>query len=131
MCIKGKQPGNHIAIRSLVGGFASLTLLLVGSAQAQDHHHAPLPSAGDGIGGIILGDNLGGLADRAYVSAPPDTEYRVSLERGSFLDCGAGQATFRTDNDGRSMVPLVCGVTLTETLVIPSASKPARLIIHY
>ena len=84
-----------------------------------------------GIAGVLLADNLGGMTDRVYVSAPPSTEYVLSLERGSFLDCGAGMAVFQTDEDGRSMAPLTCGVTLAETLVIPSASKPARLIIHY
>jgi hypothetical protein len=36
-----------------------------------------------------------------------------------------------TDRDGRDVAGLRCGVTLTETVVIPAASKSARLVVHY
>ena len=88
-------------------------------------------AAGDGAGAVSIGEGSGGITDRAYVSAPPNYLYVVEKERGSFLDCGEGQDGRATDNDGRDMAALRCGVTLTETIVIPAAADSARIIIHY
>ena len=82
-------------------------------------------------GGVALGDSQGGVTDRAYVSAPPNYLYIVEKEPGSFLDCGEGRETRATDAEGRDLAGLTCGVTLTETMVIPAAAESARLIVHY
>jgi len=82
-------------------------------------------------GGVSLGDSQGGVTDRAYVTAPPRYAYVVERESGSFLDCGEGMDGRATDADGRDLATLRCGVTITETVVIPAASKSARLVIHY
>lgn len=88
-------------------------------------------AAGEGAGAVSIGEGSGGITDRAYVSAPPNYLYVVEKERGSFLDCGEGQDGRATDEDGRDMAVLRCGVTLTETIVIPAAATSARIIIHY
>ena len=87
--------------------------------------------AGGSAGGVAIGDGTGGVTDRAYVTAPPHYLYVVEKERGSFLDCGEGQDVRATDSDGRDLATLRCGVTLTETIVIPAAAASARIIIHY
>lgn len=87
--------------------------------------------AGSSAGGVALGESHGGITDQAFVIAPPDYLYVVERERGSFLDCGEGQETRSTDKSGRDVAELTCGVTLTETVVIPAASASARIIIHY
>lgn len=96
--------------------------ILPGEAQAAEKNSA---------GGIALGESHGGITDQAYVIAPPHWLYVVEKERGSFLDCGEGQETRTTDEAGRDVAGLTCGVTLTETIVIPAASTSARIIIHY
>lgn len=89
-------------------------------------------SAGEGgAGGLALGEGRSGITDRAYVIAPPNWLYVVEKEPGSFLDCGAGMEVRATDPDGRDLAALTCGVTLTETVVIPAASASAKIIIHY
>lgn len=82
-------------------------------------------------GGLALGEGHGGITDQAYIVAPPNWLYVVEKERGSFLDCGEGQETRSTDASGRDVAALTCGVTLTETIVIPAASTSARIIVHY
>jgi hypothetical protein len=82
-------------------------------------------------GGAALGDSNGGVTDRAYVTAPPHWAFIVEKEPGSFLDCGDGMETHITDEAGRDLASLHCGVTLTETLVIPAAAASARIIVHY
>jgi hypothetical protein len=82
-------------------------------------------------GGVAIGDGSGGITDRAFVAAPPNYLYVVEKERGSFLDCGEGQDGRATDADGRDVEMLRCGVTLTETIVIPAAATSARIIVHY
>ncbi|MEX6633201.1 hypothetical protein [Hyphococcus lacteus] len=89
------------------------------------------PAFAGTAGSISMGDSTGGITDRAYVAAPPNYLYVVEKERGSFLDCGEGQDGRATDADGRDMAVLRCGVTLTETIVIPAAASSARIIIHY
>ncbi len=88
-------------------------------------------AAGGGAGGIAIGEGHGGVADEAFVIAPPHYLYVVEKEPGSFLDCGAGQESRATDDAGRDEAALSCGVTLTETIIIPAASASARIIIHY
>lgn len=92
---------------------------------------SPALAAEPSAGGVALGESHGGITDQAYVIAPPDFLYVVERERGSFLDCGEGQETRSTDKAGRDAAELTCGVTLTETVVIPAASTSARIIIHY
>lgn len=82
-------------------------------------------------GGLAIGESHGGIADEAFVIAPPRYLYVVEKEPGSFLDCGEGQETRATDEAGRDVAALSCGVTLTETIVIPAASASARIIVHY
>lgn len=91
----------------------------------------PFAAQAGSAGGVALGDSQGGVTDRAYVTAPPNYAYVVERESGSFLDCGEGMDGRSTDADGRDMAGLRCGVTLTETVVIPAASKSARLVVHY
>lgn len=82
-------------------------------------------------GGVALGDSQGGITDRAYVTAPPHWTYVVEREPGNFLDCGAGMDARSTDAEGRDLAALRCGVTLTETIIIPAAADSARIIVHY
>ncbi|MFN0022335.1 MAG: hypothetical protein ACKVS5_00385 [Parvularculaceae bacterium] len=92
---------------------------------------SPAAAGERSAGGVSIGESHGGIADEAYVIAPPDYLYVVEREPGSFLDCGAGQEARTTDSAGRDAAPLSCGVTLTETIVIPAASASARIIVHY
>ncbi len=92
---------------------------------------APAHAAERSAGGLALGESHGGITDQAYVMAPPHWLYVVEKERGSFLDCGEGQETRQTDSAGRDVAALTCGVTLTETIVIPAAAASARIIVHY
>jgi len=108
--------------------------LIAGAAQAGE----PAPAQrdvglrnGGTAGGVAMGDGAAGVTDRAWVTAPPNYLYVVEKERGSFLDCGEGRERRAVDQDGRDMAPLRCGVTLTETMVIPAAASSARIIIHF
>lgn len=114
MCAERKQTLNAAA------AILAAAFPLWGAAAAQNS-----------AGAIALGDGSGGITDRAFVAAPPNYAYVVEKERGSFLDCGEGQDARATDADGRNMEVLRCGVTLTETVVIPAAAASARIIIHY
>lgn len=86
---------------------------------------------GPGAGGLAIGEANGGVTDRAFVIAPPHTLYVVEKQPGSFLDCGEGLEIGKTDASGRDQAALSCGVTLTETIVIPTGTESARLIVHY
>ena len=97
--------------------------ILTGAATASPHSGS--------AGGVAVGEGHGGITDRAYVSAPPNYIYVVETERGSFLDCGEGKEARATDADGRDVAALRCGVTLTETMVIPAAAESARITVHY
>ncbi len=118
MCAVRKHLVNAVA--------ASITLFAAAGALASD-----APGAQRSAGGLALGESHGGITDQAYVVAPPHWMYVVEKEPGSFLDCGEGQETRSTDGAGRDVEELTCGVTLTETIVIPAASASARIIIHY
>jgi len=119
MCASRKQSVNAaFALAAILG-------LSAGPALAADSSSART------AGGLALGESHGGIADQAYVVAPPNFLYVVEKERGSFLDCGEGQELRSTDEAGRDVAELTCGVTLTETIVIPAASTAARIIIHY
>lgn len=113
MCADRKQFLNAAAAITIAG------LTFCGAASAQS------------AGGVSIGDGAGGITDRAFVSAPPNYLYVVEKERGSFLDCGEGRDRRATDEDGRDVAFLRCGVTLTETIVIPAAATSARITIHY
>ena len=115
MCAERKQFVNRWF--AVLGAFSALS----GAALAADRS----------AGGLALGESHGGITDQAYVIAPPNWLYVVERERGSFLDCGEGQETRLTDASGRDVAELTCGVTLTETIVIPAASTSARIIVHY
>ncbi|GJL92100.1 hypothetical protein [Hyphococcus sp.] len=118
MCAERKQNLNAIA------PIIVLALTLSSGALASE-------PGGRSAGGISIGEGAGGITDRAYVAAPPNYLYVIEKERGSFLDCGEGQDGHATDSDGRDLAVLRCGVTLTETIVIPAAASSARIIIHY
>jgi len=117
MCPIGKQFLN--AVRLIV----AVMFIFAGPARAS--------SEAGSAGGVAVGEGAGGVTDRVYISAPPNYVYVVEKERGSFLDCGEGQETRATDGDGRDLAALRCGVTLTETIFIPTAAASARIIIHY
>ncbi|MBT8471700.1 MAG: hypothetical protein HKN14_13770 [Marinicaulis sp.] len=107
----------------------SIGLMIAAPAKAEsDSANAKL---GGTAGGVTMGEGFGGITDRAYVTAPPNYFYVVEKEPGSFLDCGAGQEGRATDQDGRDQALMRCGVTLTETIVIPAAAQSARIIVHY
>lgn len=114
MCASRKQSLNAILGAVLLGGFAT-----------------PSFAAERSAGGLALGESHGGITDEAYVVAPPHWMYVVEKERGSFLDCGEGQEIRKTDSSGRDVATLTCGVTLTETVVIPAAATSARIVIHF
>lgn len=123
MCPVRKQSLN-VAAKILAAGLAFAGPILWGMALAGE-------AGGGSAGGVAVGEGAGGITDRAYVTAPPNYLYVVEKERGSFLDCGEGQETRATDDDGRDRAVLRCGVTLTETVVIPAAASSARIIVHY
>ena len=126
MCPERKQILKAAApILAAAFSFASQAALASGEAGRVG---AP---GGETAGSVTIGEGNGGVTDRAYVTAPPNYLYVVEKERGSFLDCGAGQEIRATDGDGRDMAHLRCGVTLTETVVIPAAASSARIIVHY
>lgn len=83
------------------------------------------------MGAVVLGENIGGMTDRVFFIAGPNDAVTYELSPGSFLDCGAGQEVASADRDGRGQIALTCGVSLTETLVVPSAGEPARLTVYY
>ncbi len=115
MCASRKQSVNAVA---------GVVVLLAAMS-------APAKAGERSAGGLALGESHGGITDQAYVIAPPNWLYVVEKERGSFLDCGEGQEIRTTDDSGRDAAQLTCGVTLTETIVIPAASTSARIIIHF
>jgi len=121
MCAERKQ------ILNAAAAFLAAVLTLPGAALAGEGAAASHGSAG----GVVIGDGNGGVTDRAYVQAPPNYLYVVEKERGSFLDCGEGHDVRAADEYGRDMAILRCGVTLTETIVIPAAASSAKIIIHY
>ena len=118
MCFNRKQAVN--AILAILGAAA----LIAAPARAEE-------AVAGSAGSVAVGDGAGGVTDRAFITAPPNYLYVVEKERGSFLDCGVGQNIRATDEDGRDLAALRCGVTLTETIVIPAAAASAKLIIHY
>ncbi len=118
MCPNRKQSLNAVLV-GLAAAFTITAPTLAGE-----------PARGT-AGGVAVGEGAGGVTDRAYVIAPPHYLYVVETERGSFLDCGEGQVARATDADGRDVAGLRCGVTLTETIVIPAAAASARVIVHY
>ncbi len=122
MCPVRKQ-----SLKAAVTIFAG-AVTLAGAAFAED---SAISAVTGGAGGVAVGDGAGGVTDRAWVTAPPHYLYVVERERGSFLDCGDGQDQRAVDADGRDMAPLRCGVTLTETIVIPAAASSAKLIVHF
>lgn len=133
MCAKRKQRLNTVlpivaAAFTLAGGAVGAEMHLGDAAGQQSQESAPRSAA---AGGVAVGDGSAGVTDRAWVMAPPHYSYVVERAPGSFLDCGAGQETRSADADGRDMAPLRCGVTLTETIVIPAAATSARIIIHF
>lgn len=117
MCFNGKQIVNALAAICIATGMMT-------QAVCAD---APRGTAG----GVAVGEGSGGVTDRAFILAPPNYVYVVEKSPGSFLDCGDGQEIRTTDNDGRDMAIMRCGVTLTETIVIPAAAESARIIVHY
>ncbi|MFQ5563176.1 MAG: hypothetical protein ACE5FO_06375 [Parvularculaceae bacterium] len=126
MCANRKQKINPAAAILLAA------LMMTATASAGERERAALAGGQAGqAGGVALGDSQGGVTDRAYVIAPPNWTYVVEKEPGSFLDCGTGMDNRTTDSDGRDLAGLRCGVTLTETVVIPAAAASARIVIHY
>lgn len=115
------MPQTRVARFSLIQLLATLVAAVPAAA-------GNLPTS---AGGIAIGDSQGGITDRAYVSAPPGYAYTIERQSGSFLDCGEGDEARLTDSAGRDMATLSCGVTLTETIVIPAAADSARIVVHY
>ena len=123
MCAFFKQ---SIALLAVLTVLASTSL-----AQERAGAGQQLASKPHAAGGVAVGDAQGGVTDRAFVSAPPNYAYVIEREAGSFLDCGEGMDQQSTDEDGRALAPLACGVTLAETIFIPAAAASARITIHY
>ena len=123
MCLDSKQ--------TLKTGIAILAAVFTVAGLAHAGERASVRQAGGTAGGVAVGDGAAGVTDRAWVTAPPNYIYVVEKERGSFLDCGEGRERRAADKDGRDMAPLRCGVTLTETMVIPAAASSARIIVHF
>ncbi len=123
MCAVRKQTLNAAA--------AIFAVAVMNASAALAGEHAAARHEGGTAGGVAVGDGAAGVTDRAWVTAPPNYLYVVEKERGSFLDCGEGRERRAVDEDGRDMAPLRCGVTLTETIVIPAAASSARIIIHF
>ena len=117
MCADRKQILNW-AIRIVAGA-----LTVAGVAYAGD--------SGAGVSRVVIGERSAGITDRAYVMGPPDTLYVAEISPGSFLNCGERREARRTDADGRDLAEMTCGVTLTETVVIPAASTSASFTVHY
>ncbi|MEM8771824.1 MAG: hypothetical protein AAGD92_09280 [Pseudomonadota bacterium] len=117
MCANRKQTVNRLA------AIVSVALTFSSAALADPPNRS--------AGGVSVGEGAGGVTDHAYVTAPPNYLYVVETARGTFLDCGEGAEMRATDADGRDRAPLRCGVTLTETVVIPAAASSARVIIHF
>ncbi|MEE9328662.1 MAG: hypothetical protein V3V30_00880 [Parvularculaceae bacterium] len=116
MCIKRKQNLTRMsAIVAVVG------VICLKTAGAQENT----------AGGVVMGDNLGGIIDRVWVTAPPNTSYILELTSGTFLDCGAGQLSRTVDRSGRDEALLHCGVSVTEIIVLPDIGRPAMLTVHY
>ena len=122
MCVKRKQFINPIAT-------ISLCMLTFVSA----HAGSPANSADDvaSMGQIAIGEGAGGITDRAFVVASPNSIFEVQIRPGSFLNCGDQTETGIADADGRFQATMTCGVTLTETIVIPAASESATITVHY
>ena len=110
-------------LRHVFYGFAAASISLASSVGAA----MAAPSGG----GIKLADGAGGITDQAFITAPPHYAHEMVRMRGSFLDCGDGQSQHETDQDGRAALALDCGVTLSETMVIPAAATSARIIIRF
>lgn len=119
MCFIRKQSLN------VATTIVSFWLIFSGPVLASDN------KAVDTAGGVAVGEGAAGVTDHAWITAPPNYSYVVEKEPGSFLDCGEGRETRAADEDGRDMAPLRCGVTLTETVVIPAAASSAKIIIHF
>ena len=132
MCPVRKQSVNSF-IRILTAGLTLAAPALAGGASGGLASAKPEIRSGPAgsAGGVAVGEGAGGITDRAYITAPPNYLYVVEKARGSFLDCGEGQEARATDADGRDRAHLRCGVTLTETIVIPAAASSARFIVHY
>lgn len=136
MCASRKQ------IVTAVGAVAALALT-AGTAAAADPALPRYAGQADAspakpkvktdatAGSLALGESRGGVTDRAYIAAPPNWSFVVEREPGSFLDCGEGMSPRLTDEDGRDLARLSCGVTLTETIAIPAAAESARIIVHF
>lgn len=121
MCLNRKQ---------ILNITASLAVLLITNgvqAASRGENHGDKAS----VGQLVIGEGADGITDRAYVIAPPNWYYVVDIEPGSFLNCGDFTQARKTDDDGRDQASLNCGVTLTETVVIPAASTSATITIHY
>lgn len=121
MCLVRKQCLNAVV------AIVAIAVTGSGAASAADAER----EGPRGAGGVAVGEGSGGVTDRAFVAAPPNYAYVIEREPGSFLDCGEGQDARAVDHDGRDTAILRCGVTLTETIIIPAAAVSARLVVHF
>lgn len=110
-------------MRIAIGQFLFCLALIFsgGEARAQEASAASL----------AIGEARDGVTDRAMVMAPPHYLYEVERVRGSFVNCGDGLDRRAADANGRDVALLSCGVTLTETMVIPAAAQSARIVVHF
>ena len=126
MCVNRKQTLNFIAAFGAVLLALSSAHAASGSVSLQENKN---PSAS--MGQLSIGEGAGGITDRAYIVAPPNSLFVVEITPGSFLNCGEQMEMQVADADGRHLASLTCGVTLTETVVIPAASESATITVHY
>ena len=132
MCVKRKHFVNFVSAPCMIG--VALVICSIGAVQAADseaNDSSQQVSGETGFASVLPGPSKGGVIDTLYVTAPKNTLYTLEKQPGSFVDCGTSREMRRTDQDGREAVTLSCGVTITETLVIPAASERALMIIHF
>ena len=98
MCLDDKQQ---------IGGMVKILpiLVLFGASMGA------VQAAEGSMGAVAPGESEGGITDRAFVVAPPKWSYAVERQRGSFLDCGEGMDLSQSDENGRGLTRLTCGVT--------------------
>lgn len=124
---------NPISCRGLTA--LALILLAFGTfpleshaQEARSNHPVAISNT---AGSIAPGPTSGGIISELYVAAPPNYHFQLEKTPGSFVNCGEGFNGQTADKNGRQTTTLSCGVTITETLVIPAAAQSARLVVHY
>lgn len=130
---KSEAAGFIWGIFALIMAFCATTASasLAGIVKAGASEKELIEVATQTASGLAPGKSSGGVIDQLFVVAPPGWQFTLETHAGSFVDCGDVSQTLQTDTAGRHTVAMSCGVTITETLVIPTASQSARVVIHH